>query len=320
MQSNIINVLSYIVLITTPLTRTSVQRLLDLEVAIAKSFPYHELLVLVGQPLHDQDIIKEAGNVQNIRLLAFDSPSPADMLERIALREAIGDVMVVNLWPDEEDMAPTLLTALQEEGGNDIDYLGFQFSSRQPVRWLENQFESVFNSFVGYSPQVSMATSACYSRKLAIRINASSERATPIKLSYEVASSRKRIISGPPKARGLGKIIRRLLWVLENIGSSSPGLLSCAALLCFASSLANIVYAVYVVLVQFIKTSNPEGWFTSNFVIAMMLCALFFTMGVFAVVGAHALRRSRSATWPSIVLDAHNTDLVKNINSNVETE
>jgi hypothetical protein len=128
------------------------------------------------------------------------------------------------------------------------------------------------------------------------------------------------VLEAGRKARGLKKLLHWAFWALEVFGGASPGLLTLASFLCFFSAVGSAMYAVYVVLVWVVKSSVAEGWLTNNFVLAAMLMVLFFTLGIFSVVGAHMLRKFRYTAFPAITADIARNDFVKKITSNVETE
>ena len=321
MSSNRINVLSYAVILTDTCTldEALAARLLILENRIAGIFLYHELLVLSPRQIHDAATMDAISKIPNIRLLVFDGGT-LDILERIALRESIGDAILTSLWPDEEKESERLLEWLAQHHLYDVEYAGVKFASCRLGQWMEKRFKGLCKSLIGYAPELAMATSACYSRELTRRVNASQDYTTPVKLSYEVAASKKRILEAGHKTRSMSKIIRRFFWVLEVFGCASPTLLRLASLLCFCSALGSALYTAYVVLVWILKGSVAEGWFTSNFIVASTLTVLFFTLGLFSIVGAHMLRKERSAALPVVAADIARNDFIKKITSNVETE
>jgi len=323
MSSQRINLFSYVVILSVACTPDAAiaARLLALEKRLAGFFPYHELLLISHHFIPEAATFEAISQIPNIRLLTFEAVAVPDILERIALREAIGDAILISFWPGEENEAEILLEALVKNKLRDVDYIGLEFApGSRKSRWLEKYFARLCKNLIGYAPELSMSASACYSKALAGRLNASQNNTTPVKLSYEVAASKKRVLEAGRKTRDMKKLLHRAFWALEVFASVSPGLLTLASCLCFLSALGSAAYAAYVVLVWIIKSNIAEGWLTNNFVIATMLMLMFFTLGIFAVVGAHILRKFCCTALPAFTEDIVRSDFVKKISSNVETE
>ena len=318
-QSSQTKVLSYSVILTGYVQNLA-QDLLALQSQLAAVFPYHELLLLSQSPIWDKSLLSQVGQVPNIRILMLEGSIMPELLERIALREAIGDCIILNQWPFEKALAENLLAAAASLDSGQVEYIGFRYGPAASARRLERAFEVLFQKATGYRPELSMAVSACYSRILAGKINNVTDYTTPIKLSNLVSRAEKHIIQIEARPRGLKKLIRRACWALEIFGATSPALLNLASFLCFLSALGSAAYAIYVFGIWIFKTNVMEGWTSSNLALSCLLFVLFFTLGLFSIAGSHILRKSQTATLPAVACEISRTDFIAKITSNVEME
>lgn len=293
---------------------------------LSAPFPYHEILVIANPPRDDRlDLERLLAETPNLRCLAMAQRLPDDALRRVALEQAIGDYLIVfTHGVDDPAMVETLLGKLADDSLAVPDYIGFRYKSR----WLsfgailELAFSKIIRLTAGLTIEPGLSHCACYSRALINAVNAQNNLATPLKLQGAVLECRRMVIDHEgARGRPLRHLFGRVMTGLEIIGTASPRLLRLAALLCFTCSFGNVAYIAFVLLVGLFQETIQAGWISTNIELGVMNAVLFFTLGIFAIVGADSIVRQQGRGKDQVAREISKTDFVKQFTDvNVETE
>lgn len=269
----------------------------ELHSVVSAAYTNYEL-VLVDNGLSDSQIpgLRDLLEVLAcIRILRLSRAFPADTAIFAGLESAIGDY-VITMTPevDPPSVVPKLVRLAMD--GNDV----IQGISEKPLdegmaRRLGRRVFSAYNRRylqVDIPPRATHLT--CLTRRSMNSLTNSTRSLRYLRhlirhIGYRLTDFPYETLHAPTRTRSLTKDILR---GVEMITSYSAHPLRFMTLLGVLSGIANLLYAIYVVIVRFTVSNVVAGWTTTS----LQLSATFFIFSVILAIQAEYIGRVLAET------------------------
>lgn len=295
----------------------------NLSSELDKHFTYYEILFITDVKKSNENYLENHLNeLKNIRVILINDTYQREVLEDIAMDQAIGDIVI--FYEPGTDLeciyriAETILKGKDFVGVKYNDSDGFSIYA--VLSWI---FYKLIYLLTGTRIPTNLSNTLGVSRNL---ISAISENRLPhryLKLMNAQFCYESKILPGGGKRpkTTLRQLWERLAFGFDVLGSASPRLIKFASILALSFALINGAYIFYVLSIYLFKSNVQEGWATTSLVMASMFSVLFFVLSVIGITCSSIMRQDRQIARYGVVREITSSGVISTLTQiNVETD
>ena len=256
----------------------------NLSQALADSFEYYELVVVLNPWDGIETIIEQIMTFPNTRCIVMNADAPEDVLRKKAFESVIGDQIV--FWNAAEAPASVISDLIQSNiDGHDFTGIEYNKQTMSFYSLCSSVFTCVLNRITAYSINGRLSSVGCYSRTLVNAINAHGPETGYMRLTLASMGFRHVYLKGAtPTPRSLKHTIKRISGSLEIIGSVPHKLLLATAWASLGSVAACVFYFLYTCCIWLFAPAVQPGWITTSIILSIFFAILFFAVFVFSCI------------------------------------